>query len=242
MSNIVKNTFVYLLLICFAINNPLLAQNDIPIMAQEKFKEALEQNALGDYPTALAYYIEAHTISPLVLGLDDEGLLKNARQFFDNHLSNNPRNMNTLFWLASISVLEGNIKEAIEHYQNITIVSPGSKEAKEADREIIRLEDILRVQQQRKELELMQKQQEVENLERIKQNVTREVEMRFISRIQELEKNIEELKRSNEQLRQEAQNAGQSSQDLQKKYDELEEENRLNRSRYLRYRRKAGEN
>lgn len=219
----------------------LHAQDDVPLAAQEKFKEALEQNALGDYPTALSRYIEAHTISPLILGYDDEGLLRNARDFFENHLNNNPRNINTIFWLASLSVLEGKVKEAIEHYQNIVMFAPQTKEAREADREIIRLEDILRVQQQRRELEMMQKQQESENLDRIKMNVTREVEERFISRIQDLEKTIEDLQRSNAQLRQDAEKAAKEVTEFQKKYSELEEENALNRKRYLRYRRYSRE-
>jgi tetratricopeptide (TPR) repeat protein len=217
----------------------LFCATPIPREAQSLFKEALDFNSNGDYPSAISKYIEAYNISSQILGLNDEGIMRNATDFFENYLKSNPQDVNTLMWLGSISTIKGELSNAIEYYQRVMLYAPDAPEAQEADKEIIRLEEILKVQEQKKQIEFQQKQQEAQLKDRMRTNLEGEIKQEYEDKIQSLQAEIDNLRSENEKLRSNQADAGGEVEQLKQKIAELEEENTRHRRLYLYYRRKA---
>lgn len=208
--------------------------------AQIPFKKALEFNGHGDYVSALNSFIEAYNIDAAVLGLDNEGILENSTKFFQRYLQNNPKDLNSLMWLGSIHSLTGDIKTAIEYYQKVTMFSPNSEEAKEADTEIIALEKLLRSQQNVEEDKIIDAQKEAANLDRMKLNVTREVKQEYEAAISKLEEQISSLEATVSEAQQEAANAKKEAEETKAKFSELEADLKKYKFLYRKYRRKSG--
>jgi tetratricopeptide (TPR) repeat protein len=210
--------------------------------AQIPFKKALEFNGHGDYVSALNSFIEAYNLDAAILGLDNEGILDNSTKFFQRYLQNNPKDLNSLMWLGSIHSLTGDIKTAIEYYQKVTMFSPNSEEAKEADTEIISLEKLLRSNQNTEETKVVDAQKEAANLDRMKVNVTREVKQEYEAAISKLGEQITTLEESVSKAQQEATNAKKEVEDTKAKFGAIEAELKKYKFLYRKYRRKSGSN
>ncbi|MCO4784078.1 MAG: hypothetical protein KC646_17245 [Candidatus Cloacimonetes bacterium] len=210
--------------------------------AQIPFKKALEFNGHGDYVSALNSFIEAYNIDAAVLGLDNEGILDNSTKFFQRYLQNNPKDLNSLMWLGSIHSLTGDIKTAIEYYQKVTMFSPNSEEAKEADTEIIALEKLLRSEQNKEEEKVVDAQKEAANLDRMKVNVTREVKQEYEAAISKLEEQIVTLEEAVSEAQQQAADAKKVAEETKAKFGDLEKDLKKYKFLYRKYRRKSGSN
>ena len=228
-----KTILLFLLLI------PVLTA-EVSKQAQILLKSSLEFNALGDYPSALSKYIEAYNVDQGILGLEDEGLLENGTKYFQQYLKNNPGDINSLMWLASIETLRGDYRAAIDHYQKVMHLSPNTPEALEADKEILRLEELIRNVQQAKEDRRLEENEKMEDLERIKTNVTRDVEDKYKKQITSLNEQIKDLEKEKRALRDETKKAQEEVQKLQEELNELKESNQRHRRLYLFYKKKAG--
>ncbi|PCJ16497.1 MAG: hypothetical protein COB02_16050 [Candidatus Cloacimonadota bacterium] len=234
--------FKILFLISLIFSNYSTQASIISKAAQTPFKKALEFNAMGDYVSALNSFIESYNIDAGVLGLDNEGILDNSTKFFQRYLQNNPKDLNSLMWLGSIFALKGDLKTSIEYYQKVTMFAPKSEEAKEADIEIISLEKSLREQQNEKNFKVEKKQQDLVSLNKVKENVTREVKKEYNAAISKLEEQITLLERQVTTANQETSKAKAELEASKSKFEGLETELSKYKFLYRKYRRKSGSN
>lgn len=213
---------------------------EVSKQAQIILQKALEFNALGDYPSALSKYIEAYNSDPEILGLKDEGLLDNATKYYLQYLNNNPGDINSLMWVASLETLKGDYRVAIEYYQKVVHNSPNSPESLEADKEIIRLEKLIREAQELKAKIEAKENEEIANLERIQANVKKEMEKKYQVEIDKLNEQISQMQKEQDSLRDKAQRAEAEVTKIKSELEELQELNTRHRRLYLIYKKKAG--
>ena len=228
-----KKLFLFLLILSSI-------HSEVAKEAQLLFKKALEFNALGDYPSALSKYIEAYNVDQGVLGLKDEGLLSNGTKYFRRYLRDNAGDINSLMWLASIATMKADYREAIEYYQKVVHLAPKTEEALEADKEILRLEQIIRGTQQAEEQRRVDENREVEDLDRIKTNVTRDIEAKYQKQLLDLNEKIEGLEKEKQTLAEQAQKAKEETEKLRDELSKLKEQDAHHRRLYLFYKRKSG--
>lgn len=213
---------------------------EVSKQAQSILKKALEFNALGDYPSALSKYIEAYNTDAGILGLKDEGLLENSTKYYLQYLKNNRGDINSLMWIASLETLKGDYRAAIEYYQKVIHNAPKSPESIEADKEIIRLEQLIREAQELKAKIQTKENEEIKNLERIQKNVKREMEQKYQEQIGKLNQQIEQMQKEQESLRSKALKAETEATKIKAELEELKALNRRHRRLYLIYKKKAG--
>jgi tetratricopeptide (TPR) repeat protein len=208
--------------------------------AQDLLKKSIESNANGDYASAISKYIEAYNLDANIVTLPDEGVLRNASAYFVQFLKNNPADINSLMWMGTIHTLKGNLQAAIESYQKVVHFSPRSPEGLEADQEILRLEGQIRGQQQTLEDKQTQKMERGKDLDRTRQNLSREIKAQFQTQIEGLRSQIQSLEVESRSLRSEAEKARNEVDGFKAKIEELKKQNAHHRRLYLIYKRKAG--
>jgi uncharacterized protein (UPF0335 family) len=136
--------------------------------------------------------------------------------------------------------MKADYREAIEYYQKVVHLAPKTEEALEADKEILRLEQIIRGTQQAQEQRRVQENQEVADLDRIKTNVTRDIETKYQKQLEGLNEKIEGLEKEKQTLAEEARKAKEETQTLRDEITKLKEQDAHHRRLYLFYKRKAG--
>jgi len=207
----------------------------ISIEAQNFFKEALEFNAAGDYASAISKYIDAYNADTDILGLPDEGLTNNAVQFFQDFLKSDPKDLDSLMWLGTIETLRGNSKAAMNHYQKVVHFAPNSTEAVEADREILRLEALLKTKEQTRQENIMAKEQKHSDLAVYRERGKKEAEAEFRAQLAQMKDQVQRMEKEVQQARSEVEKAKKEMEEWKQKYAELEKENGHNRRKYLYY-------
>lgn len=208
---------------------------DISLEAQNLFKQALESNSSGDYPTALSYYIQSYNADPDVLGLQDEGLLENSTRYFEEYLKDHSGDVNSLMWLASIATMQGNFQKSIDYYQKVVLYAPNSDEAVQADKEILRMESILKGKKDVEQQKFQDRMEQSQLEDKIRTNLTSELEARYRSEIERLKAEIDTLKRQLYDAEQKAETLAKNQQDTSSQVEQLQEDNEHNRKMYLYY-------
>tara|TARA_Y100000589_G_scaffold244373_1_gene232064 strand:+ start:775 stop:1485 length:711 start_codon:yes stop_codon:yes gene_type:complete len=217
-----------------------LGASEISRQAQLFFKEALEFNASGDYPSAVSKYIEAFNQDSDIAGLTDEGLLENSLTYFKKILKESPQDLEILMWLGTIETLRGDIQSAIEYYQKVVNISANSQQGLDADKEILRLESEIRTRQESK---IEEKEQELKKLNQtqiLQDKIRREMEKKYSKQIETLKEEISELKAQSNKLKEENQKAREENQKMRKEQEELKEKNAHHRRMYLFYKYRKG--
>ncbi|MBW7876109.1 MAG: hypothetical protein H3C47_08990 [Candidatus Cloacimonetes bacterium] len=233
-----KRIKVTICMLLLATMSPRLSA-DVSIEAQTMFKNALELNSQGDYPNALSQYIQAYNSDPDILGLGDEGLMDNATRYFTEYLNNNSGDITALMWLASIYTMKGDLRLAMDYYQKVILYAPNSDSAIQADKEILRMEEILKSRQSQEEQKVQDKMAMSQIEERIRSNVVRDMETKYRAQITSLQEEVDRLKKQLYSSEQEKDELLKSKDEIAAGVDQLEAENERNRKMYLYYRRKA---
>lgn len=203
--------------------------------AQVLFKEALELNAVGDYPTAISKYIEAFNEDSNIAGLNDEGIFQNAIKHFEKLLQTNPQDHEILMWLGTIHSLNGDNQAAIKYYQKVIDISPTSPQSKEADKEILRIEAEIREKQKNEIVEKQKESQKMQETEILRENLKREMEQEYAAKLEAMRSEIDELKAQIQKLQEESQSARQKNEQLTQEHEALQETNAHHRRMYLLY-------
>lgn len=203
--------------------------------AQLLFKEALEFNANGDYPTAVSRYIEAFNEDSNIAGLTDEGILINATTHFDNLLQSDPQNSDILMWLGTIQSLRGNHTAAVNFYQKVVDIAPNSTQGLEADKEILRIETQIKKKQEEKAASVKKESQKMQEIEIIRENVRREMEEEYTAKLETMRTEISELNSRIQKAQQETEKLKQEHNKLSQEHAALKELNEHHRRMYLLY-------
>lgn len=215
------------------------ASSEVSLEAQGLFKQAIELNAQGDYPNALSNYVQAYNADPDILGLTDEGLLDNATRYFTEFLNANTGDINSLMWLASIHTIKGDLRSAMDNYQKVILYAPNSDSALQADKEILRMEAILKGKAAQEEEKVQQKMAQSQVEDRIRANVIREMEDKYRAQITNLQAEVDRLKRQLYDAQQAEEAARKKADEIAAGVEKLEDEAERSRKLHLYYRRKA---
>lgn len=203
--------------------------------AQILFKEALEFNATGDYPTAVSRYIEAYNEDSNIAGLTDEGILLNATNHFQNLLKGDPQNSDILMWLGTIQSLKGDYTAAIKFYQKVVDIDPNSAQGLEADKEILRIESQIKKKQKEKIESVKKESQKMQEIEILRENLRREMEEEYAAKLESMRNEISELNSRIQKAQKETEELKQKHNKLTEEHAALKELNGHHRRMYLLY-------